>query len=472
VTVIGAGYVGLVTGACLADAGNAVTLVEKDPARRNLLLTGRSPIHEPGLDDLLTRTLDAGHLTVTDDMRAALGDPGVVIIAVGTPPLPDGRADLTALWEVVADVRAHAREGTTLVIKSTVPPGTGARVDRQLAEGAFPIPVVSCPEFLREGSALRDVSGAERVVVGSADPDAAAAVGRLMNLSDAEVVSTNNTSAELIKYGSNAFLAMKISFINEMANLCELLEGDIDHVSTGMGHDSRIGSAFLSAGLGFGGSCFPKDVRALQSAASREGYSFWMLKSALEVNDQQRMRFVQKIRDAVGNHLGARRIALLGLAFKPGTDDMRSASSVAIANRLTELGATVVVHDPVAMEKAALELHDVEFAPDPYAAVTGADAVAIITEWDEYKQLDWTVVRNLVGQPIIVDGRNCLDAESLRTMGFNYHSIGRPSHITRWNRRVEDDGVVPVAVDRRITGDVPAEPDLVAAGAAPAGAMA
>jgi UDPglucose 6-dehydrogenase len=287
--------------------------------------------------------------------------------------------------------------------------------------------VVSCPEFLREGCAIEDISTADRFVVGGEDEAAVSRVIRALNPYDSPVVRTTNTGAELIKYGSNAFLAVKISFINEMANLSDLVGANIDEVALGMGLDNRIGTASMKAGLGYGGSCFPKDVAALEHAARREGLSFWLLRSATEVNEQQRTRFVQKIRDALGADLEGRRIALLGLAFKPGTDDLRQAPSIAIAHRLAELGATVVAHDPVAMEAARAQVPDIQLASDADAAMTGADVVAVVTEWPEYHAIDWRTAASLVRRRIIVDGRNCIDPAGVAAHGFVYHGMGRPS---------------------------------------------
>jgi UDPglucose 6-dehydrogenase len=428
VVVIGAGYVGLVTGASLAATGQKVTVVEIDKARREALLDGESPIYEPGLDDLLVQVRDSGHFRVIENLEEALRTPALVIVAVGTPPLPDGRADLTALQVVANSVKAHAQPGTVLVIKSTVPPGTTARLARRFASESQGVSVVACPEFLREGSALDDVGTAPRVVIGGDDDIAIERVWNVMNVPGAHLVRCDHTTAELIKYASNSFLAMKISFINEMSALCEVLGGDVDGVAEGMGLDPRIGKAFLNAGLGFGGSCFPKDVRALDAIARRSGYSSWMLKTALEVNEAQRIRFVQKIRAAVGN-LEGKRIALLGLAFKPGTDDMRHAPSIDIATRLQELGAHVTAHDPVAMENASSMLPGVEMVDDPYNAVVDADAVAVLTEWPEYLNMDWKRVKELMAASTVVDGRNCLQSETLTDAGLDYWSVGRPPVI-------------------------------------------
>jgi UDPglucose 6-dehydrogenase len=438
IAVVGAGYVGLVTGACLASAGRRVTLVEVDAGKRQLIARGETPIHEPELAPMLRRAVADGSLTVEADLGTALKSHKMVVVAVGTPSMPDGRADLSALDQVIATLANEAVPGTVVVVKSTVPPGTGRRIQRLLRTRERDLQVVSCPEFLREGCAVEDVTRSDRFVVGGDDHEAISRVVSALNAFDAPVLRTGNTEAELIKYGSNAFLAMKISFINEIANLCDLVAADIDDVSQGMGLDARIGSASLRAGLGFGGSCFPKDVAALEHAARREGFTFWMLRSATEVNEQQRMRFVQKIRDAVGNHLESRRVALLGLAFKPGTDDMRQAPSLAIATRLLELGADVIVHDPVAMPEARGLLPSVEFAADPYSAMAGADVVALVTEWPEYLAINWERAATLVRRRVVVDGRNCLDRAQLATHGFNYHGIGRPTRTSQWDRRASD----------------------------------
>lgn len=438
IVIVGAGYVGLVTGACLAATGRRVTLVELDAHKRDLIARGETPIFEPGLAALLARAIENHDLTVEADLGTSLSYAKVVVLAVGTPSLPDGRADLGALDSVISEIAAQAQAGTVVVIKSTVPPGTGRRFQRTLGSGERGLQVVSCPEFLREGCAVQDITQSDRFVVGGADATAVSRTVAALNAYDAPVLRTSNTEAELIKYGSNAFLAMKISFINEIANLCDLVEANIDDVAQGMGLDARIGAASLRAGLGFGGSCFPKDVAALEHAARREGFTFWMLRAATEVNEQQRMRFVQKIREAVGSQLEGRRVAMLGLAFKPGTDDMRQAPSLAIATRLLELGASVVAHDPVAMPEAQKLLPSVQFAPDPYSAMEGADVIALVTEWPEYRSLDWAKAARLVNRRSLVDGRNFLDPADLTLHGFNYYGVGRPRRTSRWDRRETD----------------------------------
>lgn len=442
VAVVGAGYVGLTTAVVLAHDRNArVWLVESDPDRLASLRQGRPPIFERGVDALLASTLADDSLVVAEALADVLDDVRTVVVAVGTPSSADGTADLRALDEVVTTVRAGARPGTVLVVKSTVPPGTAVRLQRKLAGPPFPIPVVSCPEFLREGSALDDLARPARVVIGGADAEAVERTAALFAVPGVETVRTDATSAELIKYGSNAFLATKISFINEIANVCELVGGNVEDVARGMGLDPRIGSAFLQAGLGFGGSCFPKDVRALDALVGRCGYSFWMLKTAIEVNERQRTRFVQKICDAIGNPLEGRRVALLGLAFKPGTDDLRHAPSLDIATRLMELGVEVVAHDPAAMETARRLAPALELANDPYHGATGSDALALVTEWPEYLSLDWGRIHEAMRHPAVIDGRNALDGRHLASLGFNYYSIGRPPMVTHWARRALDRAV-------------------------------
>ncbi|MGA8207278.1 MAG: UDP-glucose/GDP-mannose dehydrogenase family protein [Candidatus Dormiibacterota bacterium] len=438
IAIVGAGYVGLVTGACLAVTGRRLTLVEVDPQKRDLIARGEAPIYEPGLAALLARAIEHHDLSVVGDLATALRYAKLVVVAVGTPSQPDGRADLSALDSVISTIGAEARPGTVVVIKSTVPPGTGRRFQRALGRGERGVQVVSCPEFLREGCAVQDITQSDRFVVGGSDEAAVSRTVAALNAFDAPVLRTGNTEAELIKYGSNAFLAMKISFINEIANLCDLVEADIDDVAQGMGLDPRIGAASLRAGLGFGGSCFPKDVAALEHAARREGFTFWMLRAATEVNEQQRMRFVQKIRESVGSQLESRRVAVLGLAFKPGTDDLRQAPSLAIVTRLLELGASVVVHDPIAMTEAKKLLPSAQFAPDPYSALEGADVIALVTEWPEYRSLDWARAARLVNRRSVVDGRNFLDPADLALHGFNYYGIGRLRRTTQWDRRKTD----------------------------------
>lgn len=425
VCVIGAGYVGLVTAAGLAEMGRTVRVVEADPARLRCLQQGRPPIHEPGLDTVLATVIAAGRFQATGDMRAGVRGAGVIVVAVGTPPHGDGSADLDQVSTALEQLGRVAADGSVVVIKSTVPPGTTAALRVPRPAHLSPLPVVACPEFLREGSALTDVRHPARVVVGGDDAAACARVAAVLAPPGAPVILTDPTSAELVKYGSNAFLALKISFINEMARICELTGGDIDHVSDGIGRDPRIGAAFLRAGLGFGGSCFPKDLRALDDTASYHGHSFWMLKAAQEVNRLQRARFTGRIADALEG-IDAPRVAVLGLAFKPGTDDMRQAASIDVIRQLQRAGVRVRACDPVAAAVAGPLLPGVRLGVDAYECVEGADAIALVTEWPEYLELDWARAARLVRRRQVIDGRNCLDPATLRAAGFRYTGVGRP----------------------------------------------
>jgi UDPglucose 6-dehydrogenase len=425
--MVGAGYVGLVTAVCLADAGVDVRLLDIDPARLAMLREGRAPIHEPLLDDLLARVLASGRLQLHDDAATAMRGAEAIMLAVGTPQLGDGRADLTQVRAAVTQAVRHAGPETVIVIKSTVPPGTTASLQSLCRRNGRAIPLTVCPEFLAEGSAVRDFRQPPQVVIGGDDPAACERVARLFGHLDAPIRITDSTSAELIKYGVNAFLALKISFINEMAQLCEFTGADVSSVADGIGTDERIGRAFLGAGLGFGGSCFPKDVRALDQAASYHGQSFLLLRAAVEVNQQARSRFVAKIQRALNGKLEKRRIAVLGLAFKPGTDDVRQAASIDVIRHLEDLGASVVATDPVALANARALLPVTDLVDDPYDCVVSADAVVVVTEWPEYVGLDWSRVATLVRRQLVVDGRNCLAADPLVELGFTYIGVGRPT---------------------------------------------
>ena len=342
---------------------------------------------------------------------------------MGTPPTADGEADLAQVHAAVDAAVEHATPGAVVAIKSTVPPGTTRSLAHRCRRENLAF--VMFPEFLREGSALEDIRNPSRVVVGGDDPAAVGRVAALLGDPDTPRLLCDSVSAELIKYGSNAFLATKISFINEMAHLCELTGADIEKVADGMGLDPRIGRSFLSAGLGWGGSCFPKDVRALETSAGYHGQSFWLLKAAIEVNSQQRRRFAGKLVQGLGGSLDGRRVAILGLAFKPFTDDMRQAPAVDVIRQLEELGASVVATDPVAVDRARPLLPRTALVDDPYAAATGADAVGVVTEWPEYRGLDWERVLRLMRGRLVVDGRNCLDGELIARAGGVYVSMGR-----------------------------------------------
>jgi UDPglucose 6-dehydrogenase len=422
IAIFGAGYVGLVTGACFAELGHEVVVRDILPDRVDELRAGNVPIHEPGLEELLAR--NAGRLSFTLDVAEALDGAEFAFVAVGTPPTYSGDADLSAVWTVV-DELPRTREGLILVMKSTVPVGTGEKVRANLeVRGLEGISYVSNPEFLAEGTAVRDFMHPDRVVVGAFERDAAARVAALYDGLETTVVTTDVASAEMVKLASNAFLTTRISFINEIANVCELVGADVMDVARGVGLDHRLGSHFLRAGIGWGGSCFGKDVSALKQLAGNSGYHFQLLSAVIEVNELQKRRLVAKLEKHLGK-LRDRTIAVLGLAFKPGTDDMRDAPSLVLASRLLAEGANVRAWDPVA--DAGHLLHGVAFC-DTYAeAVQGADAAVIVTEWPELVGLLSAEVRDAMRTPLIVDGRNLLDPGAARAAGFVYEGIGRPS---------------------------------------------
>ena len=424
--VIGVGYVGLVTAACFADLGHEVVCRDINPARVEDLQAGRVPIYEPGVDQLLER--NSSRLRFTLDLGELMERCRIAFVCVDTPPMASGDADLSRVQAVI-DELPDTGERFVLVMKSTVPVGTGARLRHELdSRGMSHVGYVSNPEFLREGRAVEDFTEPDRIVIGAfSDADASAVAALYASLEETTVIRTDVASAEMIKYASNAFLAAKISFINEIANVCEEMGADVSVVAHGMGLDERIGPHFLRPGIGYGGSCFPKDVRALKQLAGNSGYHFQLLTSVIEVNDLQKRRVVGKLERHLGS-LRGRRIALLGLAFKANTDDMREASSLVLAARLRAEGAQVVAYDPVSMGAAAGLLGDtVELAGSMLEAVTGADAAVIVTEWGEFRGVASAAVRDAMAQPLIVDGRNLLDPAQARAAGFAYESVGRPS---------------------------------------------
>ncbi|HXV52796.1 MAG TPA: UDP-glucose/GDP-mannose dehydrogenase family protein [Solirubrobacterales bacterium] len=417
--VIGVGWVGLVTGACFAEIGHPVVAVDIDAGKIEALRSGAPlPIHEPGLPELVERNRE--RLTFTTEMDEVLAASRLLFCCVDTPPTYSGDADLSRVDAVVAALPDGADHA--LVMKSTVPAGTGETIRRSHPDLVY----VSCPEFLKEGSAVSDFLEPDRVVVG-ADPGsewAADAVAAAYEPLGGELVRTDLASAEMIKLASNAFLATKISFINEIANVCEGVGADVNEVARGMGLDGRIGPHFLQAGIGYGGSCFPKDVSALKMLAGNTGYHFQLLNSVIEVNELQKRRVISKLTKHLGSLVG-KRVALLGLAFKPNTDDMREASSLVLSARLQGEGATVVAYDPVAEGPAGAMLPSVELSVSAAGALTGADAAILVTEWPEFAELDWEELAGLMSNPLIVDGRNFLDPERLRGAGFSYEGIGR-----------------------------------------------
>jgi len=423
--MFGAGYVGLVTGACFADLGHEVVIRDILPERIEQLQAGVVPIYEPGLDDVLERNRD--RLRFTLDVSEAVDDAEFLYVSVGTPSTASGDADLAAVWAVVDELPADVPGRPVVVMKSTVPVGTGMHVRARLdARGLTNVGYVSNPEFLAEGSAVADFTTPDRIVVGAFDAADADRVVELHRGISGEIVRTDVHSAELVKLAANAFLSTRISFINEIANVCELVDADVVDVARGIGLDHRLGPHFLRAGIGFGGSCFPKDVSALKQLAGNEGYPFMLLHAVWEVNELQKRRVVQKLQKHLGS-LRGKRIALLGLAFKPNTDDMREAPSRVIAYRLLAEGAEVRAWDPVARPD---DLVGIEICDSVLEAVSGVDAAVIVTEWPELASLASPEVRAAMAHPLIVDGRNLLDPEATQAAGFTYEGIGRPRHAS------------------------------------------
>jgi UDPglucose 6-dehydrogenase len=431
VAMIGTGYVGLVSGACFADFGHDVICVDKDPSKIKRLERGEIPIFEPGLDDLVAANVRGGRLSFALDAAEAIRTADAVFIAVGTPSRRgDGHADLSYVHAAAAEI-ADLIEGFTVVVtKSTVPVGTGDEIERIIRErrpdAAFA--VVSNPEFLREGAAIEDFKRPDRIVVGTDDPRAQAVMSELyrpLNLNETPILFTGRRTSELIKYAANAFLAMKITFINEMADLCEAVGADVQQVARGIGLDKRIGSKFLHAGPGYGGSCFPKDTLALVRTATDAGAPVRLIETTVAINDARKKAMAGKVAAALDGELAGKTVALLGLTFKPNTDDMRDAPSLDVAPALIAMGATVQAFDPEGMQEASKLLDGVVFKDGPYEAVEGADVVVILTEWDQFRALDLDRVKLLVRQPVMVDLRNVYRPEDLRARGFRYSSIGR-----------------------------------------------
>jgi UDPglucose 6-dehydrogenase len=419
--VIGTGYVGLVTAAGFAELGSEVWCVDIDAAKVERLRRGEVPIYEPGLEELLAK--HSGRLHFSTDLAQALEHSRLLFVAVGTPPTYSGDADLSAVHAVVDAIPAS--DAHALVMKSTVPCGTGAAIQRVLGErGKDGLGYVSCPEFLKEGSAVQDFMSPDRVVVGDNGDWGGDAVVELYSPLQAPLVRTDIASAEMVKLASNAFLATKISFINEIANVCEETHADVVEVARGMGLDERIGPKFLQAGIGFGGSCFPKDVDALKQLAGNSGYHFQLLTAVIEVNELQKRRVIAKLQKHLGGLVG-KRIALLGLAFKPNTDDMREASSLVLSARLNADGALVSAYDPVAEDEARTLISGLRFAESAMDALTDADAIVLVTEWPEFLGLDWREVAQSMSGDLVIDGRNALDPVAVRGAGLVYEGIGR-----------------------------------------------
>ncbi len=424
VSVIGAGYVGLVTGACLAELGHQVVGIECDRSRLAMLCSGELPIHEPGLDELFAKHRAFGRLCFTDDYAAAIPASSFAFIAVNTPARLDGRADTSFVLAAVRTVLEYARPGLTLVTKSTVPAGTGDEIERLVELSGVPgVEVTANPEFLREGSAIADFLQPDRIVVGAEGAAAGTRVAQLFAGVQAPVLHCSRRTAELAKYASNALLATRISFMNEIEAICARAGAEVEDIARIVGADRRIGPAFLSAGLGWGGSCFPKDVRALIATAADHGEEGAILHAVLRVNRRQREAAFERLREAVSCRDGAT-VGVLGLAFKPGTDDIREAPALDVIGRLIEDGIRVRAHDPIAMPNAQRSLPHIGYFEDPYEVADGCDALLLATEWPEYLDLDWRTMRRRMRGAVIVDGRHALDVERLTALGFTCLSVG------------------------------------------------
>jgi UDPglucose 6-dehydrogenase len=421
IAVIGTGYVGLVTGAGLSDFGNDVICVDVDVRKIGALNSGAIPIYEPGLDKLVTKNVSEGRLRFSTDLSEAIRSARAIFIAVGTPPKPDGSADLRYVEEVAHTIAKHMNGPKLVITKSTVPIGTGRMID-QIIEShgtGHKASIVSNPEFLREGSAIEDFMKPDRVVIGASDPEAAEMMKEI------SFVVTNVESSELIKYASNGFLAVKITFINEIAVVCEKVGANVQDVALGMGLDSRIGPKFLQTGPGFGGSCFPKDTSAMADISRRHGYDFQIMDAVLRVNDAVKLRMIDKIVAALGGEVAGKTVAMLGLAFKPETDDMRDSPTIPIIKGLQQRGAKVRAYDPQATENAKNIFADLEYCADAYTTAEGADVLVLATEWNEFRALNFERIGKALNQPVIVDLRNIYDPHRMAALGFRYSSVGR-----------------------------------------------
>lgn len=427
IAVIGTGYVGLVTGVCLSELGNSVTCIDIDADKISMLEKGQSPIYESGLEDLLQNNIGRGNLNFTTDYEKGLYDKQLIYIAVGTPQGEDGSADLTYINKACESLARNLKQDAIIVTKSTVPVGTNEYIMKKI-QSSLPqditIKIASNPEFLRQGSAVHDTFHGDRIVIGSDDEEALETLERINADFNLPIVKTDLRSAEMIKYASNAFLATKLSFINEMANLCERLGANVDSVSSGMGMDKRIGSSFLNAGIGYGGSCFPKDTRAIISAGKDADYHMSLLESAVDVNERQKVIIVDKVMERFSN-ISGKKVAVLGLAFKPGTDDMREAPSIYVTEKLLAEGAVVHAYDPVAADNAQKILPgQIRYASSVEEAIDGADMALILTEWNEIKEFPWESYKEHMNNAVLFDGRNCFRLDNIAGSGVEYHSIG------------------------------------------------
>lgn len=427
ISIVGTGYVGLVTGACFAELGNKVICIDNDKSKINSLKKGILPFYEPGLEELVRKNMKLKNIIFNSDIKSGIEDSLIVFIAVGTPSRVNGEADLTGIESVARSIAQHIKGYKLIVEKSTVPVETGMWVERTIQvniKGKAKFDVASNPEFLREGSAISDFMHPDRIVIGVESSKARDILLDLYKPLNAPILITDIKSAELIKHASNSFLAAKISFINAVSQVCERTGADVTKVAEGMGLDKRIGAQFLDAGVGYGGSCFPKDVDAFISISDKLGYNFELLKCVSKINTQQRNLVLNKVRDALWIVKG-KTIGILGLSFKPNTDDMRSSPAIDIIKELQQEGAKIKAYDPVAMKKAAGLLKNVKFANDIYKLAEGCDCLVIVTDWNEFKEIDFAEIKKLLKRPLIIDGRNIYDKNKLKKMGFEYISIGR-----------------------------------------------
>lgn len=426
-SLVGTGYVGLVTGACLANLGHTVFCIDIDQEKIANLKRGKVPFYEPGLENLVQHNQQAKRLFFSTSLQEIISKVEIIIIAVGTPSLADGRADLRFVWQVVEEISKNIKSYKIIVTKSTVPVGTNAEIIKRIKKkykGEFDI--VSCPEFLREGSAIADFTHPDRIIIGVSSTKAKKIIAELFANLSGEKLFTTLASAELIKYAANAFLATKISFINEIAHLCERAGADVEEVAYGLGLDHRVGKSFLKAGIGWGGSCFPKDVRALKQIAGSHGYNFQLLQAVIKVNQHQREHFVNKVKNYFKN-LRNRRLAIFGLAFKANTDDIRESAAIEIIQKLLKLKAKLDVFDYQAQKNAQKILQDaVTYYDDVYECAKDNEAILLLTEWSQFRDLDWRKIKTLLKRPVIFDGRNLLNPKHLREIGFKYFAIGRP----------------------------------------------
>lgn len=430
ITVIGTGYVGLVSGVCYAELGNRVICVDKDPGKIDMLNAGDIPIYEPGLKELAAASRQAGKLSFTTDLTGAVRQSDIIILAVGTPPLPSGEANLAYIDQAAIEI-AEAMNGYKIIaVKSTVPVGTNERLGkliRSFTSESFDS--ISLPEFLREGSAIKDTLYPDRIIIGADNQSAADTITKLHQKLTEHIVVTDIRSAEMIKYASNAFLATKISFINEIANICEKVGADVTRVAEGMGYDKRIGPSFLNAGIGYGGSCFPKDTSALIQIAGHVDYEFKLLRSVVEVNRDQRFNVIRRLETIFNGELKGKTIAIWGLAFKPNTDDVRDSPALEIIQHLVDIGVNVKAYDPIAMVnfRHLFGKGGVIWCDDALEAAGSADALCLLTEWDEFSEVDLRLLQSVMNQPILIDGRNVFEEKDLLGTDFVYYSVGRPS---------------------------------------------